>query len=157
MGARENRMKKTGLFLILTLLLLTSVVTTGCERKDVSAPVAVTAGGVTWERDFGTALTRASKERKIVMVDFYADWCGWCKRLDKNTFGDSRVQQALTRLVPLKLNAEKEGREHASRYRVEGFPTIVFLDNRGNEVARIPGYMDAGPFLEELEDILKRA
>ena len=138
-------------------LILFATALVGCGGDTPRSSAAASSGGVAWERELGAALGRAHKEKKIVMVDFYADWCGWCKRLDKNTFSDARVQQALNRLVPLKLNAEKEGRSEAQRYRVEGFPTIVFVDAKGNEVGRIGGYMDAGPFLAELEDILRKS
>src|SRR5512136_66685 len=110
-----------------------------------------------WERDLPTALTRAGNENKLVMVDFYTDWCQWCKRLDQKTLSDARVQEALQSVVTVRLNAEKDGREAAARFSIEGFPTLVFLNANGAEVGRIPGYMDPSPFLEELQDILKKA
>ncbi len=59
--------------------------------------------------------------------------------------------------MSVRLNAEKDGREAAERFNVDGFPTIVFLDAAGGEVGRIPGYMEPGPFLEELTNIMKKA
>jgi thiol:disulfide interchange protein len=115
------------------------------------------AAALPWERDLPTALNRAGSENKLVMVDFYTDWCQWCKRLDQNTFSDAKVQEALQQVVTVRLNAEKDGREAAARFNVEGFPTLIFLNASGAEVGRIPGYMDPSPFLEELQDILKKA
>ena len=115
------------------------------------------AAALPWERDLPSALARAGSEKKIVMVDFYTDWCGWCRRFDQKTLSDSNVQRALERFVSVRLNAEKDGREAAERFRVDGYPTILFLDARGDEVGRIPGYMEPGPFLAELEDIAKKA
>ena len=115
------------------------------------------AAALPWERDLPTALTRASGEGKLVMVDFYTDWCQWCKRMDQNTFTDVEVQRALQGVVTVRLNAEKEGREDAARFNVEGFPTLIFLDSRGAEVGRIPGYMEPRPFLDELHNILQKA
>lgn len=115
------------------------------------------AAALPWERDLPTALTRASGEGKLVMVDFYTDWCQWCKRMDQNTFTDVEVQMALQGVVTVRLNAEKEGREDAARFNVEGFPTLIFLDSRGAEVGRIPGYMEPRPFLDELHNILQKA
>ncbi len=115
------------------------------------------ADALPWAHDLPTALSQAGSEKKIVMVDFYTDWCQWCKRLDKNTLSDSRVQKALTQLVPVRLDAEREGRDAAARFQVDGYPTLIFLNAAGAEVGRIPGYMDPGPFLQELDNILKNA
>lgn len=101
-------------------------------------------------------LDRAAAEDKLVMVDFYTDWCGWCKKFEGQTLTDRRVQQSLARVITIRLNAEKEGRSAASTYQVSGYPTIVFLDKRGKVLGRIDGYMEPGPFLAELDDILRR-
>jgi thiol:disulfide interchange protein len=130
------------------------VAATGCRSRESARPAA--AQLVPWERNLDAALERAGSENKLVMVDFYTDWCRWCRRLDQNTLGDANVLRALAHVVPVRLNAEKDGREVAARFRVDGYPTIVFLNASGAEVGRIPGYMEAGPFLEELEEIFKR-
>ncbi len=114
------------------------------------------ADALPWGHDLPTALSQAGSENKLVMVDFYTDWCQWCKRLDQNTFSDATVQKALARVVSVKLNGEREGREAAERFNVDGYPTLVFLNAAGNEVGRIPGYMEPGPFLQQFNDILKK-
>ncbi len=118
---------------------------------------AASAAALPWENDLQQALDKASAQQKLVMVDFYAEWCMWCKKLDQTTYADGSVQQALASVVPVKLDAERGGRQAAARYRVNGFPTILFLDASGREVARIPGYLPPEAFLEELRDILQRA
>lgn len=110
---------------------------------------------IRWERSVGSALDRARSENKLVMMSFHTDWCGWCKRMDRTTYADPRVQQAMERLVPVKLDAEKDGRQDAARYGVRGYPTVVFANSAGEEVARIPGYLEPTAFLEELEDVLR--
>jgi thioredoxin:protein disulfide reductase len=112
--------------------------------------------GVPWERSLERGLERAADEHKLVMVDFYAEWCVWCKRLDQTTYTDGDVQTALQGVVPVKLDGERQGREAAARYGVRGYPTILFLDAGGHEVARIPGYLPPDAFLQELRDILRR-
>lgn len=128
----------------------------GCGRAGGRA-----AGGaatvIPWEKDLAGALARAGSENKLVMVDFYTDWCRWCDVMDEKTFADGAVQAELRRMVVVKLDAERDGRDAARRYGVEGFPTMVFLDATGREVGRIPGFLPPEPFLEELGDILKKA
>jgi len=114
-------------------------------------------GGIPWEHDLDAALRRAGAEKKIVMVDFYTDWCGWCRQLDRTTLADTKVRSALSRVVPVKLDAERGGQQAAARFSVDGYPTLVFLNASGAEIGRIPGYLEAGPFLEEFGDISKHS
>jgi thiol:disulfide interchange protein len=130
----------------------------GCSRIGGTHASAARSSSVAWERDLAAGLSRAGSEgKKVVMVDFYTDWCGWCRKLDETTFSDPAVSTTLKRLVSVKLDAERGGRADAERFNVEGFPTLLFLDAKGTEVARIPGYLPPGEFLEQLNEILKKA
>lgn len=57
--------------------------------------------------------------------------------------------------MPLKVNAEKEGQALAKQYKVEGFPTILFVDAKGELFAKIGGYMPPEGFSEEMAKALK--
>jgi thiol:disulfide interchange protein len=148
-------MKRASVWGVVAVLGIVAAVILGSRGSAVRG--SGSAAALPWERDLPTALTRAGNENRLVMVDFYTDWCQWCKRLDQKTFADANVQEALQQVVTVRLNAEKDGREAAARFNVEGFPTVIFLNAKGAEVGRIPGYMDPGPFLEELQDILRKA
>ena len=154
-------MRRASLWGIVVVLAAIGAASVGCGAREESAggasSAASGAAALPWESDLHKALAKAGGEKKLVMVDFYTDWCQWCRRMDQKTFSDAHVQRALGRVVSVKLNAEKDGRAAAARYSVEGYPTIVFLNASGGEVGRIPGYLEPGPFLEELESILKRA
>jgi thiol:disulfide interchange protein DsbD len=102
------------------------------------------------------ARSQAARDNKLVMVEFYASWCGWCKRLEARTLSDERVVRALAAVVPVRLDGEGAGQAEAARLGVRGYPTIVFMASDGREVGRIPGYLDPEPFLQELTDVLKR-
>jgi len=106
---------------------------------------------VPWETSLSQAKAKAAAENKLVLVDFYTDWCKWCKKLDAETFASPAVAEAIAAsFVPVRLNAEKEGEGDASRLGVNAYPTVVFLDAKGNEVGRIPGYLGPEEFLSEL-------
>lgn len=92
--------------------------------------------------------------RRLVVVDFYTDWCGWCQVLDRAVYPDPRVRGQLNRAVFLRLDAEREGRDAALRYRVDGFPTIVFVNAGGKEVGRIRGFYPAAEFAARARTIL---
>jgi thioredoxin-related protein len=111
------------------------------------------AGEIRWVKSLDQALQQAKRANKLVMVDFYTDWCTWCKRLDRDTYTNDRVVQLSTQFVSVKVNAEKEGRSAAQRYGVNGFPTILFLTGGGEVAGKITGYRPPQPFADEMSRI----
>lgn len=125
------------------------------------APVEAVANHATvevsWESDMPAALERARTEGKPVLVNFYADWCVWCKRLESTTLRDAKVASVLqNRVVPLSLDVDGDGKELSNKYQVDGLPTIIVLDADGRELGRIPGYMPPDSFLERVEDFIQQ-
>ncbi|HPS79031.1 MAG TPA: thioredoxin family protein [Thermoanaerobaculaceae bacterium] len=135
------------------LLLMATGMAVACGTPEVPA----ISGPVPWAASLDLARSRAAAGNKLVMVEFYASWCGWCKRLEARTLADERVIRALAAVVPVRLDGEGGGQSEAERLGVRGYPTIVFMAPDGREVGRIPGYLDPEPFLQELSDVLKRS
>ncbi len=107
---------------------------------------------ISWESAWDAAMERAKKEKKPVLVDFYADWCVWCKTLDSTTYKDPAVAKLLAeKMVPLKVDVDHGGRELARRWGVSGLPTILVLSPDGKELGRIPGYLPAKDFISEVQ------
>ena len=157
-------MKSTPLLILTAIAAAATLVGTACGRSETVPPVAgetiTNHGAVTveWEKDFSAAIERAQSEGKPVLVNFYADWCVWCKRLESTTLRDAKVAALLSdRVVPVNLNVEGDGRELSNRYRVDGLPTVLVLDANGREIGRIPGYMPPTGFLEQVERILQQS
>ena len=96
-----------------------------------------------------------NNDEKIILVDFETESCVWCDRLDADTFTDHRVIDfAEQNLISKKIDAEKgDGPEQKKKYRVRGYPTILFLDSQGVEIDRIVGYRPPEEFLSELNRI----
>lgn len=134
----------------------------GCGRPESPEPsgIATTvsthgAVEVSWGKDLPSALDRARIEGKPVLVNFYADWCVWCKRLESTTLRDAEVTYLLRdRVVPVSLDVDGDGRDLSDRYRVEGLPTILVLDADGRELGRIPGYLPPTGFLEMMKELI---
>jgi thiol:disulfide interchange protein len=105
---------------------------------------------VAWVASFDNAVEQAKKAGMLVMIDFSTDWCGWCKRLDADTYTNHDVIKLTEQVVPVKLDAEKEGAPQAAKYLSDpGYPSIVFLDPRsGTVVGTISGYRPPEPFAE---------
>ena len=110
------------------------------------------------ESNFAEAKKQAAKEHKVIMVDLYTDWCGWCKRLDKDTYSDAAVgTYADANMVSLKINAEKgEGIELAKNGKVQGYPTIIFYNENGVEIYRQVGYQKPAEFLATLKNAVEK-
>src|SRR5687767_13838353 len=69
---------------------------------------------LSWTNDIRTSLRQASRQNKLVLVDVYTDWCGWCKKLDKDTYSDPSVISFLNSgFVCLKVDAEDGGEGEA--------------------------------------------
>jgi thiol:disulfide interchange protein len=128
-----------------------------CARPEGRADETRSSGpGVAFASgSFDEALTRARNEKRILLVDVYTDWCGWCKKLDREVFADSRVAEAARSLIAVRINAEKGDEKVAQRYDVQGYPTVLFLDGSGNVVKRIDGFVDAAEMLRIISALPK--
>jgi thioredoxin-related protein len=125
---------------------------------------ATAASGATW-RTWDAGLSESAAKDKPVLVDVYTDWCGWCRRMDRDVYAREDVRASLEkRFVTIKLNAEAgdaaayrgkpfTSRTLASGFRVTGYPTTVFLRPNGDHIVNVPGYIPAERFLKLLEFI----
>lgn len=106
--------------------------------------------GIAWEKNFKEARQTASKAGKPLLVDFGADWCGFCKKLDRETFGDEAVIRFLRQyFVAVKVDTDAEP-ELAKEYKVTGLPTVVVLSPGGEELRRVVGFRPPDGFIEEV-------
>jgi thiol-disulfide isomerase/thioredoxin len=112
------------------------------------------AESITWAKSFDAAMKQAKATGRPVMVDFYTDWCGYCKKLDAEVYTDAQVIRAAGKFISVKMNAEKEGYTQARQYQVTGFPTILFLDAQGGVVGTVRGYAPAPVFMAAMQDAL---
>ncbi len=115
------------------------------------------------------ALKNAAKNGRLILLDFYTDWCGWCKVMDKKTYTDKAIIQYMNqKFYAVKFDAEGKdtvnykGREYSFApalrcnqfaYKIlngnMGYPTTVFMNESGDVLTPVPGYLDA-PTLESL-------
>lgn len=122
---------------------------------NTQTPAAAPAS-IRWEGNFADALRKAKRSGKPVIVDFWADWCGWCERLNETTYADPTVVRKAQDFVAVKVNAEGSRKETdvARRYQVSSLPTILFLSPDGRQLGRIDGYQGPGHFPHTLDTVL---
>lgn len=101
------------------------------------------------------ALTQAQNERKPVILDFFAEWCAPCQRMEKTTFKDERVRALLERCVIVRVDTD-EHPDFAKRMAVEGLPDIRFVLPNGRVIRQLRNFQDAESFTSELEGLLRK-
>jgi thioredoxin-related protein len=91
----------------------------------------------------------AAKEHKIIFMDAYTAWCGPCKRMARDVFSDPEVGQFFNKhFINIKVDMEKgEGPRLAGKYRVNSYPTLLFLDEKGEVVHAAKGGRPSDQFL----------
>tara|TARA_R110000868_G_scaffold81946_2_gene231743 strand:+ start:53416 stop:53859 length:444 start_codon:yes stop_codon:yes gene_type:complete len=104
-----------------------------------------TADGIQFFKGtFQEALEKAKTENKPIFLDIYATWCGPCKMLKKRTFSDKEVGDYYNaNYVNIAVDGEtKEGRELASKFNIQGYPTLLILDKTGKQLATQVGFVE---------------
>jgi thioredoxin-related protein len=107
------------------------------------------ADRITW-LSYDQGMAQAQKEGKRALLDFMAEWCGWCKKMDKDVYTNPSVIALSGKYVFIKIDADQRP-DLTKKYGVSGFPTTVLLDSGGREINRIPGYVDASRFLQQVQ------
>jgi thioredoxin-like negative regulator of GroEL len=141
----------------MTSALALSLLLAGAARE--APPASPVPVAIKWEKNFEEALKKAKKAGKPIIVDFWADWCGWCHRLDRTTYADPWVARKAQDFVAVKVNTEGSRKELdvALKYHVASLPTIVFLSPEGRQVGRLNGFQGPGQFPRTLDAALQAA
>ena len=111
--------------------------------------------------EFDQLLSTAHATSKPVMIDYYADWCLDCKRMDRTTFKDSAIASTLSEsFIAIKVDVtdpnDDFSRAIRKRYQVFGPPALLFMDNNGGLTSNSPayGYLDVDELSRLLSPLL---
>ncbi|MFN3446924.1 MAG: thioredoxin family protein [Bacteroidia bacterium] len=148
-------MKKLSVILFFALFIITNSFKTAEEIK--------------W-LDFNTGYKLAVKKKKIMMVDVYTDWCGWCKVMDRETYAKSEIAALVNQhFVPIKFNPETpnvvytfEGKEYngkglkeiISNNQIRGYPATMFINTKNKKSSLVSGYLNPQEFKVTVEHTL---
>ena len=158
-------MKNRGILALMVLVALVACFMSACiDSTTPSQPSAPeTPGtGITWY-SYDEGMKIAQAQNKPVMIDIYADWCKYCKELDRVVYTDSDVINLADKFVCIKFNADKR-RDLATKYNSPtptnprpGVPAIVFLRSDGTETHRTGYKGGAEAFVQDMMVALNNA
>ncbi len=155
--------------LLLTIAILPALAGFTFAEKDGDKNKKQKTEGIEWI-SFEEAEKRSKKKPRKIFIDVYTDWCGWCKKMDSDTFSNPEIAKYVNQnFYAVKFNAE--GKEpitlNGKTYTLApgnkthqlaiellngrlGYPTTVYLDEKFNMLSAQPGYLT----VEQLDKIL---
>lgn len=157
--------------IILVMALFCSLVSYNALAQKTNKPETA-AKEIKW-LGWTEGFEKGNKEGKVMLIDAYTDWCGWCKRMDKDTYSNPDVIDYVNaNFIPIKFNPEIEN----VKYKVEGqmlngmelyslltqgkshgFPTTYFLLPKQKSMMYDQGYRNAKDFIDVLKKVAEEA
>jgi len=132
--------------LLIALAMLGAVAVTTWNRQSSNSAYLEHESIIAWQTDYQEALDQSQASGKPVVALFTADWCPPCQSLKKSTLNNPQVAQTMEAdFVPLYMDMTKTTspvHEQASRLGVQGIPTMVIMDDRGNMIKSMSGVPD---------------
>ena len=142
--------------MIRRLIILLLIV--GCE-KQVSEN---SYNGIQWGNNLDSAFTIASNSNKIIMIDFMAEWCPPCQKMDKNTFSNTNVINKSNEFIAVRIDVDKQQNiaeqynGNARKYGGIGIPNILFLDKEKKIIRHIVGFHDVNQLMGIMDSVLMK-
>ena len=128
------------------------------QRAKLDRPEMLLFKPVTSLSEFNDALKSASRRGQSVMLDFYADWCVSCKEMERYTFRDPSVMDALGSFVLLKADVTDNSEDNQALmkyFNLIGPPATLFFGADGEEQRslRVIGFMEANDFVVQIQKV----
>ena len=159
-GGRRRVMKSIGIILVVLGAVYVARFALD-DRPGTPVGTAPSAGGIVWFRNEPAALDQARTRGKPVMIDFRADWCSACRRMEAETFPDPAVIRLAENFVPLKIDgtdpSDPRVKALHEKYGVVGLPTLVFLDSGGRMLTgrTITEFVPPGELAERMRAVMR--
>jgi len=141
------------------ILLVSLFVVQECKNKRANNKEE-SVKSINWIYDIDSALSLGMGENKLLMIDFMAEWCPSCRKMEDSTFRHPEVVKKTSLFIPVRIDVDQQ-REiaikyngNASKYGGIGIPNILFMTGDEKEIRHIVGYYDYEAFLAVLDSVL---
>jgi thiol:disulfide interchange protein len=143
-------MKKTiGIFALLTLVMTLSFTKSPVSKQE--------GAGIAFKHiSLEDAKKQAEKTGKLIFIDAYTSWCGPCKRMAATTFKDEKLAKYFNEnFISLKIDVEQDadGPEIEKMYKIQAYPTLLFINENGKLVKNIIGFQEADKLMSIAKSI----
>ena len=118
--------------------------------------------GIKWGDNLDSAFAIASNSNKLIMIDFMAEWCPPCKKMDKETFSNTDIINKSNEFIPIRIDVDKqkdiaeEYNGNARKYGGIGIPNILFLDKENNLIRQIVGFHNIDQLMGIMDSVLMK-
>lgn len=112
------------------------------------------ASAAAWIKSIAAAQKKAKEKNQLILVDLFAQWCGWCHRFEAEIVPSMVFQNATDDMVLLRLDTEDrgEGTKFARQYNISSLPTFLVLNQDLTIAGVIRGYAPPNDFVRMLKD-----
>ena len=112
------------------------------------------AAEISWSTDIEDSLHRADSSSQLVFMEFTADWCVFCKKMEKNTFTNDEVTQRISsNFVAVKVDAD-QNKDLVKDLGIKGLPAILIVSPDLKVIERISGFQTPEVLISKLDAIM---
>lgn len=128
----------------------------GCREN----PETGLSKGIAWHATIPEAIETAQAQDKPVLIQFGAEWCPYCVKMNEGTLSDSSVIEKLQSFAAVQIDVDKDSilanqyNANARRYGGMGIPSTLFLAKDGSRLKHMLGFRDPDGFISVLDSIL---
>jgi thiol-disulfide isomerase/thioredoxin len=148
-AAMPGTLRPLAIAALATGLLLAAAPAAFASAGPAAAPAKSIPG---WHAEVAKALDEAKQRDALILVDLYAEWCGWCKVLEDRVFTTPEFRAYSDRFVRLRVDTEDgaEGSRLQARFGITSLPTLLIIDHRRVKVGEVAGYMPTADFVDAI-------
>jgi thioredoxin-related protein len=139
-------MKTKAIILAVIMIILSAVAGITANLFANAAAADKPFNAVKWV-SYKEGKTLLYESEKKGFIYFYADWCKYCLKMDKEIFSDKKVISHINEnFIPIRVNTDEE-KKIASSYGALGLPYSCFVNQKAEKISCIPGYMQKKYFM----------